>query len=349
MNIHSNSIKNNKRAIVFILLLAILISLYILVSYIDSKKVFSSEIKLDNLLDDMEICIGGEAVGIKILATGVLVMESEINKDIFTGDIILEVNEIPIDSNKSLISEIQKANGNKVILKIQRNNEIKEVAVIPIFSKNTNMYELGLWVKDSSAGVGTVSFYDKKSNLFAALGHGITETKNNIIIPINSGAIVKTKITEINKGESRNPGDIKGILYTNVQGQIIKNTPHGIYGKLEESMFENKKSIKIAKKSELKEGPAKIYCTLDTNKVEEFEVNIERVLYNSSGNKNMVIKITDKNLLEKTGGIVQGMSGSPIVQNNKLVGAITHVFYNDPTQGYGVFAETMVNDMASIE
>ena len=158
MNIHSNSIKNNKRAIVFILLLAILISLYILVSYIDSKKVFSSEIKLDNLLDDMEICIGGEAVGIKILATGVLVMESEINKDIFTGDIILEVNEIPIDSNKSLISEIQKANGNKVILKIQRNNEIKEVAVIPIFSKNTNMYELGLWVKDSSAGVGTVSF-----------------------------------------------------------------------------------------------------------------------------------------------------------------------------------------------
>lgn len=127
-------------------------------------------------------------------------------------------------------------------------------------------------------------------------------------------------------------GDIKGVLYTDVLGQIIKNTAYGIYGSLEENMYKEKDTIEVASKLEVVEGPAKIYCTLDDNKVNEYDVNIERVLYNSTGNKNMVIKITDEVLLEKTGGIVQGMSGSPIVQNGKLVGAITHVFYNEPTE-----------------
>lgn len=127
-------------------------------------------------------------------------------------------------------------------------------------------------------------------------------------------------------------GDIKGVLYTDVLGQIIKNTAYGIYGSLEENMYKEKNTIEVASKLEIVEGPAKIYCTLDDNKVNEYDVNIERVLYNSTGNKNMVIKITDEVLLEKTGGIVQGMSGSPIVQNGKLVGAITHVFYNEPTE-----------------
>ena len=349
MKIHSISIKNKKKAIVFSLLLCFLIISYITVSYIESKAAFSNEAKLDDVLKDMDICLGGEAVGIKILATGVLVMESEVNQNIMIGDIILEINNTPIDSNNALISEIQKSNGEPVELKIERNGQIKKISVKPDFSETTKMYELGLWVKDSSAGVGTVSFYDKKNNLFAALGHGITETSNNIIIPITSGAIVRTKITEINKGESKNPGDIKGILYTNVLGQIITNTSNGIYGILELDMYEDKSTIAVATKIDITEGPASIYCTLDNNKIEEFSVNIERVLYNSSGNKNMVIKITDDKLLEKTGGIIQGMSGSPIVQNGKLIGAVTHVFYNDPTQGYGVFIENMINDMVSIK
>jgi len=349
MKIHSISIKENKKTIIFSLLLAFLVISYIVVSYIESKAAISNEAKFDNMLDDMEICIGGEAVGIKILATGVLVMESEKNADISVGDIILEVNSTPIDSNTALISEVQKANGNNVSLKINRNGEIQKITVKPEYSEVTKMYELGLWVKDSSAGVGTISFYDRKNNLFAALGHGITETNNNVIIPINSGAIVKTKITEVNRGEKKNPGDIKGILYTNVLGQIITNTPYGIYGTLEENMDKTKDTIRVANKLDVVEGPAKIYCTLENNKVEEYDVNIERVLYNSSGNKNMVVKITDEKLIQKTGGIIQGMSGSPIVQNGKLIGAVTHVFYNDPTQGYGVFAETMINDMVNIE
>lgn len=345
MKIQSFSIHKNKKTIAFVFLLGFLILSYIIVSYIESKAAFADEATIDNVLKNAEICLGGEAVGIKILSTGVLVMESEENKNIHIGDIILEINDVPIDSNSALISEIQKSNGQDIELKIQRDDELKNILVTPNYSETTKMYELGLWVKDSSAGVGTISFYDKKSNKFAALGHGITETNNNIIIPIHSGAIVKTKITEITKGEKKSPGDIKGILYTNVLGQLITNTHCGIYGILEENIHQNKEEIEVAKKLDIHEGKAKIYCTLEDNKIEEFEINIERVLYNSSGNKNMVIKITDDKLLEKTGGIVQGMSGSPIVQNNKLVGAITHVFYNDPTQGYAVFAETMVNDM----
>jgi len=349
MKKHSMSININKKTISFCFLLTFLIISYIIVSYIESKAAFSNEAKLDNMLDKMDIVVGGEAVGIKILATGVLVMDAEKQPNLLVGDIILEVNNTPIDSNSALISEVQKANGNKISLKVDRNGEIKNITVNAEYSETNNMYELGLWVKDSSAGVGTISFYDRKNMLFAALGHGITETNNNIILPINSGAIVKTRITEINKGEKKNPGDIKGILYTNVLGQIISNTAHGIYGSLEENILEKKDSISVAKKIDVVEGPAKIYCTLGDNKVNEYNVNIERVLYNSSGNKNMVIKIIDKELLEKTGGIIQGMSGSPIVQNGKLIGAVTHVFYNDPTQGYGVFAETMIKDIQNIK
>ncbi len=349
MNIKAINLKKNKKIIVFSALLIFLIFSYVVVAYVESRAAFSSENNLNTLLKDMEICVGGEAVGIKILATGVLVMGTENQPNLSIGDIILEVNGTAIDSNAGLITEVQKSNGEEIKLKIDRNGEIKNISVTADYSETSKMYELGLWVKDSSAGVGTISFYDKKNMTFASLGHGITETSNNIIIPINSGGIVKTKITEIKKGEKKSPGDIKGVLYTNVLGQIIKNTPYGIYGTLEEDMCFGKEEIDVAKKLDVVEGKAKIYCTLENNKVEEFDINIERVLYNSSGNKNMVIKITDKKLLEKTGGIVQGMSGSPIVQNGKLVGAVTHVFYNDPTQGYGVFAETMINDIATIK
>lgn len=348
MNIKTLNFKD-KKIISFIFLLLFLIAAYIVVGFVESKAAFSNESELDNILKNMEICVGGEAVGIKILATGVLVMGVENQPKLSIGDIILEINNVPITSNAELVNEVQKANGKNISLTVDRNGEIKYININATYSDTSKLYELGLWVKDSSAGVGTVSFYDRKNMRFASLGHGITETSNNVIIPINSGAIVKTKITEIKKGERKSPGDIKGILYTNVLGQLIKNTPYGIYGTLEENLCETKQTIDVATKLEVHEGKAKIYCTLENNKVEEFEINIQRVLYNSSGNKNMVIQITDEKLLNKTGGIVQGMSGSPIVQDNKLIGAITHVFYNDPTQGYAVFAETMINDMANME
>ena len=180
-------------------------------------------------------------------------------------------------------------------------------------------------------------------------GHGITETEDNIIVPIKSGAIVKSEVKEINKGYSNNPGDIRGILYKEVEGEILKNTANGIYGKVEEnSLLEGKETIEVLAKKEIKEGKALVYCALDDDKVNSYEIMIEKVIYESKGNRSMVIHIIDKKLLEKTGGIIQGMSGSPIVQNGKLVGAITHVFVNDATRGYAVFIENMIEDIKGI-
>lgn len=180
-------------------------------------------------------------------------------------------------------------------------------------------------------------------------GHGITETEDNIIVPIKSGAIVKSEVKEINKGYSNNPGDIRGILYKEVEGEILKNTLNGIYGKVEEnSLLEGKETIEVLAKNEIKEGKALVYCALDDEKVNSYEIMIEKVIYESKGNRSMVIHITDKKLLEKTGGIIQGMSGSPIVQNGKLAGAITHVFVNDATRGYAVFIENMIEDIKGI-
>lgn len=191
-----------------------------------------------------------------------------------------------------------------------------------------------------------VTFYELMTNSFAALGHGITETRNNVILPIKSGAIVKSRITNINKAKPKEPGDLRATIYKDIYGQIRKNSANGIYGTLENnSLTESKKElIEAASKEEIKVGKAHIYCTLD-EQIEKFEIEITNVLYDTLGNKNMIISVTDETLIEKTGGIVQGMSGSPIVQNGKLVGAVTHVFLNNPKKGYAVFIEKMIEDM----
>lgn len=184
-------------------------------------------------------------------------------------------------------------------------------------------------------------------------GHGITETRENIIVPISSGAIVRAYVQSITKGEPKSPGEIKGTIYKEVYGHIYTNTVNGIYGKIVDSEYftniSNKEVISAASKYEVKEGEAYAYCTLIDNKVEKYKIQIEKVLLNSEDNKSMVIKVVDEELLSITGGIVQGMSGSPIVQNGKIIGAVTYVFLNDPTRGYAVFVENMIYDMQNIK
>lgn len=186
-----------------------------------------------------------------------------------------------------------------------------------------------------------------------AFGHGITETRENIIVPISSGAIVKAYIQNITKGQPKSPGDIKGTIYKEVFGHIYTNTVNGIYGKIVDDKYfasiATKDIISASSKYEVKEGEAYLYCTLMDNKVQKYKIQIEKVLINSGDNKSMIIKVVDETLLNITGGIVQGMSGSPIVQNGKLVGAVTYVFLNDPTRGYAVFAENMIYDMQNME
>ena len=269
-------------------------------------------------------------------------------RDIKIGDIILSVNGNKISTGNELNNYVKDSEGKELNLEIKRKEDVMNITITPIYDNISENYKLGLFVKDSSAGVGTVTFYEKNNKYFASLGHGVTETSENYIVPITSGAITRTHIYSIKRGASNSPGEIKGTVSNDIIGEIHGNTDKGIYGKYLDDNI-NYKEIEISSSVEIKEGKASIFVTLEDNKLEEFEIEIEKVLYSSKGNKNMIIKIIDERLLEKTGGIIQGMSGCPIVQNEKLVGAITHVFLNDATRGYGVFIENMINDMLSIK
>lgn len=354
-NIFNNSLKNSNKTRKYIIVafcITLLIFLYVFINYSQIKSVYNIQTDVESKLKNMDICIGGQAVGIKLLATGVLVIsiDREDLANIQVGDVILKVNGIQIETNTELANYAKISNGKSLQLEIDRNG-IKIITDIkPIKDEISGEYKLGLWVKDSSAGVGTVTFYDKKNKKFAALGHGVTETDQNYVLAVSSGGITKTNIYGIVKGISKVPGEIKGTVTNDILGQIDVNTEKGIYGDiLDSSILDNSKSIEILSKSKIKESNAKIYCTLDDNTVKSYDIVIEKVLLTSTGNKNMIIRITDQKLIEKTGGIIQGMSGSPIVQDGKLIGAVTHVFLNDPTRGYGVFIENMLEDISNIE
>ena len=354
MNIQYIKLKNNKKARILSILLVCLVSIYVGIQFFESNEVVANKVDFQNSMKDMEFVLGGEACGIKLLATGVLVVEvDDTTLGLNVGDVILKIDDTKIDSNAELVEYINKeeVKGKNILLTVENNNKQKELKVTPKYNHETGKYELGLWVKDSSAGVGMITFYELTNKYFAALGHGITETSENIVLPIQSGAIVKTKIVSINKGYPQHPGDIRGTIYKDVYGQIRKNTLNGIYGVLEnDTMQGNKKrTVEVKYKDEIKTGKAQIYCMLDNNETKAYDIEIKNVLYNSSTNKNMIIEVIDKELLEKTGGIVQGMSGSPIVQDGFLVGAVTHVFLNDPTKGYGVFIENMIEDLIKQE
>lgn len=352
LNVKYIKFKDSKKSKLLIILLMILVLIYIALGYFESNEVLASKVEFKNETKDMQFVLGGEACGIKLLATGVLVVEVD-NKeaDLQVSDIILKVDDKTIDTNNELIEYINKEEnkGKEILLTVKRDKDTKKIKVKPIYNKENQMYELGIWVKDSSAGVGVITFYELNNKYFAGLGHGITETSKNLVLPIQSGAIVKSKITSINKGYPKEPGDIRGTIYKDVYGQIRKNTINGIYGILENiDILAKKQTIEVAHKDEIKQDIAQIYCTLDDNEIKAYDVKITNVINNASTNKNMILKVVDEKLIEKTGGIVQGMSGSPIVQNGKLIGAVTHVFLNDPTKGYGVFIENMIEDMKDI-
>lgn len=342
-------IQKNLRVIISLSVIIILIFSFVFVNYSEFTNVYGSNIQ--KKISDMDIVIGGETIGIKLLATGVLVMSLDRDDvDIQVADIILKVNNVKIETNAELQNMTKNSNGKKLDLEIMRKEKIFNTQISPIFDELSGEYKLGLWVKDSSAGVGTITFYDRKKMKFAALGHAVTETKENYILPITSGGITSTDIYSIKKGISKVPGELKGTITSNIIGEIIHNTGKGIYGKMyNDDYLKDKKSIKTLQKTEIKQGTAQIYSFLDGKEAKSYEIYIEKILLNSSGNKNMIIKITDEELLNKTGGIVQGMSGSPIIQNGKLIGAVTHVFLNDPTRGYAVFIENMIEDMSSMK
>ena len=207
------------------------------------------------------------------------------------------------------------------------------------------MYLLGAWVKDSCAGIGTISFYDESNNYFAALGHGICDNDTNALLPLGSAEIVKANISSVTKSVDGNAGSLNGYFSDETIGDLTQNTPLGVYGNAETKMFSDSPTIEIADFSEIKKGDAQMYTTIDGESAGCYDIEITKICnHNENSNENFVIKITDESLIDECGGIVQGMSGSPIVQNGKLVGAVTHVFVNNTTEGYGVAAQYMVSN-----
>ena len=231
-----------------------------------------------------------------------------------------------------------------------RNGEVANTVIRAVRSVEDNRYHLGLWVRDNTAGIGTLTFYDPESNVFAALGHGITDIDTGTLMSVSTGEILESEILDIKKGRQGIPGELRGVFVENENklGEITSNTQSGIYGRLYENSLARlpQKAYPIGVRSQVQTGKASILANVDGKKVEEFEILIEKInRQNTNGTKGMIIRIVDPKLLEMTGGIVQGMSGSPIIQNGVLVGAVTHVLVNDPTRGYGIFIEFMLKNI----
>ena len=303
----------------------------------------------------------GNAIGLKLYTNGVLVVGmSEIegkkpyeNSGIEEGDMITNIDETAINCTADLVETVNKSKGKQLAIEYVRDGETKQTSITPIETSD-NEYKLGLWVRDAAAGVGTVSFYEPTTKIFAALGHGILDIDTNQLLDIAKGDFITTKILSITKGTKGNPGKLQGSIENQINiGEIYKNTEFGLYGKLSSTSTLNintADALEVATRDEIKTGPAKIICTLDDNKKKEYDIEIDKIYKNNNeNNKSMLIKVTDKELIEKTGGIVQGMSGSPIIQNNNVVGALTHVLVNSPEMGYGVFADLMIKQMREVE
>lgn len=318
-----------------------------------------------NVIPDIKVVPSGEAIGVKIESKGVLVVGLSSITDrngrkcspaadagFEVGDKIIKIDDEPIEKENDIIAHLNKNENENENAKykfvIERKGKLINLNVSPVKCEEDNIYKVGLWVRDNIAGVGTLTFYDPKSRIFGALGHGITDVDSGILIDIDKGKILKSKIASVQKAKKTVPGELVGIFYDSNSpfGIIEKNTNYGIYGKLNRNIYtRNKKALPIGLNSQIKEGPAKILTTVEDSKVEEFDIEIQKVVrQKTSDSKSMIIKVTDPKLIERTGGIVQGMSGSPIIQDGRLVGSITHVLVNDPTRGFGISVEWMLKE-----
>ena len=297
----------------------------------------------------------GTPFGIKIKTDGALITglgdvegcpSPARSAGIKTGDIIKSVNGVDIEKNTDITEAVQLSK-NKTIINLVRDGNDMMFEICPVKSQKDNVYKLGIWVRASSAGIGTVTFYDAEKGMFGGLGHGVCDVDTGKILPLSKGEAVSVTISGIVKGHPGEPGELCGSFLSRVPIGIIEcNTELGVFGTMNYAPT-LEAGIPMAFKQEIKTGPAKILATISGGSPKEYDIFIEKLDYNDANkSKNMVIRITDDELLSKAGGIAQGMSGSPIIQNDMLAGAVTHVFINDTTRGYAIFAENMYREMS---
>ena len=313
-------------------------------------------------IENTEIVPVGKIIGMKLYTNGVLIvgmseienMENELvspyqNCDIKQGDTILKVNDTEIENIENLKEVVNGSNGENVMLTLLRDGTVVTSNIIPVKTENDE-YKLGLWVKDAATGVGTMTYYEKNTGSFAALGHGIVDGDTDKLIDIESGEIVTSDVVSITKAQINSPGEIRGsIINQKTIGNVNKNTQFGIYGILDNLTALNintENAIPVALRNEIEVGDAKILCSLDGKNTKEYSIKIEKIYPNNNyNNKNMLVRVTDENLINTTGGIIRGLSGSPVIQNGKFVGAITNVLVSNPEIGYAIFGDMMVKEM----
>lgn len=315
------------------------------------------EVKV-SVLPDLKLIAGGNIIGVRINTDGIMVLGIGSVKDkngqavepcrdvLKAGDMILKADDKEILNKEELIRAIEENQSGKVKLTIKRDFNVLE-KVVSVAKGIDGKNKIGVWVRDSTQGVGTLTYYNEENACFGALGHGITDIDTGKLMSVKDGKVMSAEIYDIKKGEKGEPGELLGeIEKNNVVGEIFSNTEYGVYGKLNDKnnlILDNQK-YPIALHSQVKEGKIKILSCINSKEIKSYDAEIINInKYNTSSSKSMVIKITDKELLEKTNGIVQGMSGSPIIQDGRLIGAVTHVFVNEPNKGYGIFIENMLS------
>ncbi|WP_416149568.1 SpoIVB peptidase [Salipaludibacillus sp. HK11] len=312
---------------------------------------------------ELKVIPSGQSIGVRVKTEGVLVvghhlMDTDAGKvspgevsDIQVGDMILKMNGNDIREMSEIQPLVQEAgeNNTPIELEVKRDEKVIQKKLTPVKGKSDARFHLGLYIRDSAAGVGTLTFFEPESRKYGALGHVISDMETKEPIDIGDGEIVKSDVTSIEKGLTGEPGE-KLARFSNdrkVIGDITKNTEFGIFGKMSKSIDREKsmEPIEIGLADQVKEGPAEILTVVEGDKVQRFDIEIvNSTPQKFPATKGMVIKVTDEELLETTGGIVQGMSGSPIIQDDRIIGAVTHVFINDPSSGYGCHIEWMLSD-----
>ncbi|MCL2223786.1 MAG: SpoIVB peptidase [Defluviitaleaceae bacterium] len=311
-----------------------------------------------DVVPEVEIIPLGHAIGVRINTDGVMVLgtgsfageggETHRPADnlLRGGDLILKANGTDINNKEELSEYVAESTG-EIIFLVRRDETEMEIPITPETAATDDVRRIGAWVRDSTKGIGTLTFYNPETGEFGALGHGILDVDTKMLLSVRSGNIMPSTVTSVNRGARGNPGELEGTVNTNISmGSIATNCESGIFGTLEPSVREDFAELPrfpIARRTQIEEGPATVLTNVSGTCVRHYEIEIEHINQNAADEtKGIVIRITDPELLRQTGGIVQGMSGSPIIQNDRIIGAITHVFVQDPTKGYAIFIESMI-------
>lgn len=309
--------------------------------------------------DVRELIPGGMAFGVKYYAKGAIIIGTcdvetasglispARDAGLAAGDIVTAAGGKEIGSLEELLELVQGCGGKKIEIRYLRDGQTQSTFVTPVIDKGANAYRMGVWVRDSTAGIGTITFIDAKNRRFGGLGHGINDSTTGLLMPFGRGSITDVRITGVVRGRKNVPGELKGEFGTKDTGKLLANTEAGVFGTYDAIPADLPAPVPVAPASALREGKA-IVRTSAGGSLQEYTIEIEEIYKDSGKTKNFLVRVTDERLLSLTGGIVQGMSGSPILQDGKLVGAVTHVLVNDPTRGYGICIDNMLAEMKKV-